>query len=158
MLTDESAPIFALPSWPVLLAFAAVAGLSYAWAYFGLVLAPAAEDATPATDSSYFMWLCAATSLLLLSPLLPWFCAFGCVQQLVHGFLMPLIANVLGLVNVLILIVLVLEPYLPEPGKAASISAICLHVASWRVRFDRAAVVAGPCWQVGASYIMADTS
>lgn len=159
---DSDAPEpFAMPSFRLLLVFAACSMLSVGWARYYFVLVPAAAAAAAdksdgdVDNSTTLIGLSVCTALLLATPSLPWLCALPPVQSLVRSVLIPLIANGLLLANLLALLVLVVEPMLPQPGMLPSSLALCVDVAStpWRVTTDRTSIVGGPCWELGAAYV-----
>ena len=144
-------PACTLPSLGVLVTFAACSAISFGWAWYAFVLVPAADPRAEAVRG----WLAGGTGLLLASPLLPWFCALSCMRWLMRHLIVPVIAQLASIASLLALLVLIVEPLVPQPGMAPEVSALCVDIGAWppRVRLDRTAVVAGPCWEFTAEYV-----
>ena len=78
------------------------------------------------------------------------------IVEALIGWAWRLLGNVLMVLNVLALIILVLEPYLPQPGSQAAALDFCLDVGAWppAVRLDRKLVRGGgPCWELSAAWV-----
>ena len=94
--------------------------------------------------------------LLLASPVLAWIGRFPVVIEINRVFFMPLLGNVFMLLNILALLILILEPLIPQPDGSEVELALCLDVAGgWKLKYDKERVVGGPCYSFAAAYVRA---
>ena len=145
----EEGPSLVLPSLEFMAVCAASSALAVGWSYYAFVLAGADDD-----SSTTLVLLCTCTGLLAASPLLAWLFRFPFMIEINRNYLTPLVANTLLLLNILVLLILVFEPMVPQPGGSEAELALCVDVADgWRIKYDKAMVVGGPCFELEAEYV-----
>ena len=154
---EEEAPVFVLPSLSFIATAAASAALAVGWSYYAFVLSGDDTRRTYGLSTAQFLDLLGTgTGLLLASPVLAWIGRFPVVIEINRVFFMPLLGNVFMLLNILALLILILEPLIPQPDGSEVELALCLDVAGgWKLKYDKERVVGGPCYSFAAAYVRA---
>jgi hypothetical protein len=128
--------------------------LALAWLYaYGVTAADAPLSLAGLTlqPREKLILLLVCTALFVVYPLytscLAWLATDGARRLFLH-----LVAYTLMTINVLAIIVLIVEPYLPPPGGEGS-SELCFDLSAPAVRFDRKAVALGPCFRFDVAFV-----